>query len=230
MPEVEYACEFKDHRWIRKLIAAYGGGVQELWMHAVPYADLRKFGRDEIYLIVKPQKFTGPDRYLQATLDGINICTVRGQTQHHFITVMTDGSSRTFCENHHVSLSGRTCRYCDGDDSSTPVTEFEVPERIVLPPIEDSAIDGQDIPPISAFCGVSDVIQKKFDALARAHQKVCNRRHFGIENRWVFTFDPTDAWIEKWVKVSVKCQLCGKEEVLLNECDLDSPYVKYHHG
>jgi len=227
MPEVvEYASEFKDHRWIRKLVAAYGGGVKELWMHAVPYADLRKFGRDEIYLSTNPQKFTGPDRYLQATLDGVSICTVRGQEKHHFITVMTDGSSRTFCETHHVSLAGRTCRYCDGDDSSTPVTEFEIYERSVMAPIEDREIDRQEIWPISTFCGVSDTTQKKFEQLVRDHQKVCHRRHFGVDNRWVFMFEPTHVVpIAAWVKVSVKCQCCGLEMILSDEVG-DTPYAK----
>jgi hypothetical protein len=55
MPEVEYAWEFKDHRWIRKLFAAYGE-VKELWMSAVPYGDLRKFGREEIQLCIPALK------------------------------------------------------------------------------------------------------------------------------------------------------------------------------
>lgn len=221
--EIEYAFEFKDHTWIRKLNAAYHGKIKELWMHAVPYADLRKFGRDEICLVDEPQKNVGSDRRFLATLDGIHIYWVRDQPKHHFVTVMTDGSLRVFCETHHVSLSGKECRYCE-NDTLTPVTEFDTYERIKLLPVEDSAIDKQGILPMAVYCGVSDYVQEKFNAVALTHQKICNRRHFGVENRWIFMFNPRDAWIEKWVRISVKCQLCGKEEILIDDCDPNSSY------
>jgi hypothetical protein len=228
MPEeVEYAYEYKDHMWVRKLNAACHWEIKELWMHAVPYADLRKFGRHELYLVLKPQKIDETGRCHQSTLDGVGIYTVRGQPEHHFITIMKDGSERVFCENHHVSLSGQRCRYCDGD-TSPPITEFEVYERHIMAPIEDREIDRQDIWPISTFCGVSDTIQRKFEQLVRDHQKVCHRRHFGVDNRWIFMFEPTHAVpVAAWVKVSVRCQHCGLEVVLLNEIDDDCPYAKH---
>lgn len=232
MPDdVEYAYDMVTADWFRDL---FKGPVVAVWMNAVSYADLRKFGRDALDLDGDLPKqigtVNGEPAWLVAVLDGISIFTVKGQPQHHFIVTMQDGSYRIFCKEHHVMLSGLECRYCSGD-TSEPVTEFYVLPRKVMPPVSDEAIDQQGIWPIATFCGVSDAIQRKFEQLVRDHQKTCNRRHFGVESRWVFTFEPIHAApISMWVKISVRCKICGLEVVLLDEIDEDSPYSKHSVG
>lgn len=230
MPDekVEYAYNLVTADWFRDL---FRGPVAAVWMNAEPYADLRKFGRDALDLgdglPKKMGTINGEPAWLVSSLDGVNIFTVKGQPQHHFIVTMQDGTYRIFCKEHHVMLSGLECRYCSGDPSE-PVTEFFVIPREILPPVLDEEIDRQEIWPISVFCGVSDAIQKKFEQLVRDHQKTCHRRFFGVDNRWAFMFEPTHAApIAAWVKVSVRCKICGLEVVLLDEIDEDSPYSKY---
>lgn len=215
-PRDEYfPTRLKDTVWFRELFV---GPVQSVKMGPSGIAEIRKFSRQDLDLMNTgswdygtAQK--GVSCYL-GSLGGIELYSLKGLTHYHFLVTMKDGTTRFYCERHHVMLLGTSCRYCSWDQS-TPVSEFEVPSIPPPPPPGKVGL-------ITAYLEVRPEAQKKFEAFEAEHQKDCCP-YSGSLGRWEFMFQYANAApVAAWVEVRAKCLFC-ETVVVLQDSDPEYP-------